>query len=294
MSIVVAAFYQFVALPDCRQMRDHLFDRCLELHIRGTILLAQEGINGTISGSREAIDGIFGELRSDPRLANLEVKESYTDQQPFDRLKVKVKPEIVTLGLPEVNPAEGVGTYVDPEDWNAVIQDPEVIVIDTRNDFEVRTGSFQGAVNPQTESFRQFPDYVKQHLDPTQHKKVAMFCTGGIRCEKASAYMLSQGFETVYHLKGGILKYLEEVAPEESLWDGECFVFDQRVAVTHGVEEGSYELCRACGHPLSIAERQSDQYREGIHCPHCVDLQTEERLRRNQERQKQRVLQRSR
>ncbi|MGI0492013.1 rhodanese-related sulfurtransferase [Alkalinema pantanalense CENA528] len=294
MSIVVAAFYQFVALPDCHLLRDYLFDRCVDLQIQGTILLAQEGINGTISGSRSAIDRIFAELRSDPRLASLEVKESYTDQQPFARLKVKVKPEIVTLGLPEVNPAEGVGTYVDPQDWNRVIQDPEVIVIDTRNDFEVRTGSFQGAINPQTESFRQFPDYVQQNLDPNQHRKVAMFCTGGIRCEKASAYMLSQGFETVYHLKGGILKYLEEVAPEDSLWAGECFVFDQRVAVTHGVEEGSYELCLACGHPLSIAERQSDQYQEGIHCPHCIDLQTEERLQRNQERQKQRVLQRSR
>lgn len=289
-TIVVAAFYKFVSLPDCAELREPLLEFCLAHRIKGTILLAQEGINGTISGDRASMDAVFARLRSDARFADLEVKESYTDQFPFERMKVKVKREIVTLGLPEINPNDRVGTYVPPTQWNDLIQDPEVIVIDTRNDFEVKTGTFQGAQNPETASFREFPEYVQTHLDPQQHKKVAMFCTGGIRCEKASSYMLAQGFEEVYHLQGGILKYLEEIPPEESLWQGECFVFDQRVAVTHGVEEGSSDLCLACGHPLSPEEKASEHYQEGIACPYCHDRQTEERQRRNQERQRQRQL----
>ncbi|HEY9907348.1 MAG TPA: rhodanese-related sulfurtransferase, partial [Thermosynechococcaceae cyanobacterium] len=214
-----------------------------------------EGINGTIAGLPTAINAVLAELRSDPRLANLEHKESPAETMPFDRLKVKLKREIVTIGLPEVNPAQQVGTYIAPQDWNALISDPEVAVIDTRNELEVRIGSFSGAQNPQTRSFREFPDYVRTHLDPAQHRKVALFCTGGIRCEKATSFLLAEGFEEVYHLKGGILKYLEEVPAEESLWQGECFVFDQRVALGHGLESGTYEMCPHCGTPIAPAEK---------------------------------------
>ncbi|HEY9648125.1 MAG TPA: rhodanese-related sulfurtransferase, partial [Chroococcidiopsis sp.] len=211
MSWVVAAFYKFFAFADCAQVRSPLLDFCTAQGIKGTILVAPEGINGTIAGSRAAIDAVLARLRADPRLSDLEHKESSAVDMPFERMKVKLKKEIVTLGRPEANPAERVGTYVSPEDWNALISDPEVLVIDTRNDYEVSIGTFEGATNPQTHSFREFPDYVKQQLDPSQHRKVAMFCTGGIRCEKASSFMLSQGFQQVYHLQGGILKYLEQV-----------------------------------------------------------------------------------
>ncbi|MCU0549869.1 MAG: rhodanese-related sulfurtransferase [Leptolyngbya sp. Prado105] len=269
--MLVAAFYKFVSLPDYAEFRDPLLALCQAQDIRGTILLAQEGINGTIAGSRDAIDKIFTYLRNDWRFANLEIKESETESRVFDRLKVKLKKEIVTLGLPEISPTQQVGTYVKPKDWNAVISDPETIVLDVRNRFEVSVGSFEGAIDPETASFRQFPDYVRSQLDPAKHKKVAMFCTGGIRCEKASSYMLSQGFEEVYHLEGGILKYLEEVPSEESLWRGECFVFDQRVAVTQGVKDGSYVLCQACGHPLSPDEQTLLHYQAGIACPYCSE-----------------------
>lgn len=269
--MLVAAFYKFVSLPDYVELRAPLLTLCQEQEIRGTILLAQEGINGTITGSRPAIANILDYLRNDSRFADLNVKESETESRMFDRLKVKLKKEIVTLGIPEVDPTQQVGTYVKPKEWNAVISDPETIVIDVRNRFEVSVGSFEGAIDPETASFRQFPDYVRSQLDPTQHQKVAMFCTGGIRCEKASAYLLSQGFKQVYHLEGGILKYLEEVPSEESLWRGECFVFDQRVAVTQGVKDGSYEMCYACGHPISPDEKASPHYQEGISCPYCSE-----------------------
>lgn len=270
--MLVATFYKFVQLSDYTELRAPLLALCQEQHIRGTILLAQEGINGTIAGSRCAIDTVLAYLRSDTRFFDLEIKESETESSMFDRLKVKLKKEIVTLGIPEVNPNRQVGTYVKPQDWNAIISDPETIVIDVRNQFEVKVGSFQGAIDPQTASFRQFPEFVQSQLDPTQHKKVAMFCTGGIRCEKASSYMLAQGFEQVYHLEGGILKYLEEVPVEQSLWQGECFVFDQRVAVTQGVRDGSYDMCQACGHPISAIEKASPQYQAGVSCPYCSAL----------------------
>ncbi|WNZ47508.1 rhodanese-related sulfurtransferase [Leptolyngbya boryana CZ1] len=273
--MLVAAFYKFVSLPDYVELRAPLLALCQEQEIRGTILLAQEGINGTIAGSRSAIAKVLDYLRSDSRFADLNVKESETESRMFDRLKIKLKKEIVTLGIPEVDPTQKVGTYVKPQEWNAVISDPETIVIDVRNRFEVSVGSFEGAIDPETASFRQFPDYVRSQLDPTQHQKVAMFCTGGIRCEKASAYLLSQGFKQVYHLEGGILKYLEEVPSEESLWRGECFVFDQRVAVTQGVKDGSYEMCYACGHPISPEEKASPLYQEGISCPYCSDTCSE-------------------
>ena len=287
MSQVVATFYKFVKLPDCAEKRDVLLRYCQAQGIKGTILLATEGINGTLAGSREAIDAVLSVLRSDPRLVDLEHKESYADSPPFDRMKVRLKKEIVTLGLPEIDPSDRVGTYVSPREWNALISDPEVTVIDTRNDYEVSIGTFQRAQNPQTASFRQFPDFVHNHLNPTKHKKVAMFCTGGIRCEKATAFLMAQGFQEVYHLKGGILKYLEEVPEDESLWQGECFVFDQRIAVEHGLEVGTHEMCRSCGHPISEADKRSPYYQEGIACPYCCDRLTEEKRARQEARQRQ-------
>jgi len=276
MSWVVAAFYKFVPLLDYVQLRPVLLEYCQAQNLKGTILLAEEGINGTIAGSPSAIEAVITWLKSDPRLADLNHKESMAEAPPFERLKVKLKREIVTLGKPEANPGGQVGTYVSPADWNALIADPDVMVIDTRNDYEVSIGTFQRAVNPQTTSFREFPDYVQQ-LDPTQHQKIAMFCTGGIRCEKASAYLLSQGFQQVYHLQGGILKYLEEIPRDESLWQGECFVFDDRISITHGLEPGTYDLCRSCGHPISEADKASSEYEDGICCPHCVDSITPEK-----------------
>ena len=281
---VVAALYKFVKLPDFADKRDPLLSYCQTQGVKGTILLAQEGINGTIAGSRQAIDSVLWFLRSDPRLADLEYKESHTETPPFERMKVRLKSEIVTLGLPEIDPNEQIGTYVSPQEWNNLICDPEVTVIDTRNDYEVNIGTFQGAENPQTSSFREFPDYVRHHLDPTKHKKVALFCTGGIRCEKASSFMLAQGFAEVYHLKGGILKYLSEISAEESLWEGECFVFDERIAVSHRLESGSCERCFSCGRPISEADKVSSKYEQGISCPHCFDSLTEEKRARQQEK----------
>jgi UPF0176 protein len=284
MSLVVATFYKFVHLPDCAEMQPALLAYCQAEAIRGTILLATEGINGTIAGSREAVDRILAYLRRDPRLAELEHKESLAEAMPFDRMKVRLKREIVTLGCPDADPSQQVGIYVEPQDWNRLISDPDVVVIDTRNQYEVDIGSFKGAKNPATRSFREFPIYVQQHLDPAQHKKVAMFCTGGIRCEKASAFLLSQGFQQVYHLKGGILKYLEDVPPDESLWQGECFVFDQRVAVQQGLEPGTHEMCLSCGHPISAADKASADYEAGISCPYCIADLTDEKRRRQQAR----------
>lgn len=281
---VVATLYKFVKLPDFADKREPLLSYCQGQGVKGTILLAEEGINGTIAGSRQAIDSVLWFLRSDSRLADLEHKESYTQTPPFERMKVRLKQEIVTLGLPEIDPNERVGTYVTPQEWNDLISDPEVTVIDTRNDYEVNIGTFQGAENPQTDSFREFPDYVRHHLDPTQHKKVALFCTGGIRCEKASSFMLAQGFAEVYHLKGGILKYLQEIPAQESLWEGECFVFDERVAVSHGLESGSYELCLCCGRPISEEDKVSPKYEQGISCAYCFDSLTHEKRARQREK----------
>lgn len=288
MSIVVAAFYKFVKLPDYAELRSPLLELCLAQGIRGTILLAAEGINGTIAGTRQGIDAVLTGLRSDDRFADLEQKESIADEMPFDRLKVRLKQEIVTLGIPAVDPTEQVGRYVEPQDWNELITNPEVTLVDTRNQYEVNIGTFQGAKNPETATFRQFPQYVEQQLDPAQHKKVALFCTGGIRCEKATAYLLAQGFEEVYHLKGGILKYLEEVPPEKSLWQGECFVFDQRVAVQQGLEPGTHEMCLSCGHPISEADKASADYEAGISCPYCIDRLTPEKRARQRAKRQQR------
>lgn len=287
MAIAIATFYKFVELPDYAERQEPLYWLCEQHNIRGTILLAAEGINGTLAGTSENLEAVLAGLRADPRLADLEHKTSIAEDMPFDRLKVKLKREIVTFGVEAANPTQQVGTYVDPRDWNALISDPEVVVIDTRNDYEVAIGTFQRAQNPNTQSFREFPEYVQQTLNPQEHRKVAMFCTGGIRCEKASSYLLSQGFSEVYHLKGGILKYLEEVPPQESLWEGECFVFDQRVAVQHGLEPGSYESCRGCGRPISEEDQADPAYEAGVCCPHCAPEVTEEQKERRRERVRQ-------
>ena len=286
-SIVVAALYKFVSLPDYVALREPLLQTLLDNGIKGTLLLAEEGINGTVSGTRESIDALLAWLRRDPRLDDVDHKESYCDEQPFYRTKVKLKKEIVTLGVPGVDPNRRVGTYVEPQDWNALISDPEVLLIDTRNDYEVAIGTFEGAVDPRTKSFREFPEYVKSHYDPAKYKKVAMFCTGGIRCEKASSYMLGEGFEEVYHLKGGILKYLEEVPQEQTKWRGDCFVFDNRVTVRHDLSEGDYDQCHACRNPISVEDRQSEFYSPGVSCPHCWDSLPEKTRESARERQKQ-------
>jgi UPF0176 protein len=287
MAIAVATFYKFVALPNYRELQPRFYAQCQQQGIKGTILLAAEGINGTLAGTAAAVEAILSHLQADPRLQDLEVKRSTASEMPFARLKVKLKREIVAFGVPEANPTQQVGTYVEPQDWNDLISDPEVVVIDTRNDYEVAIGTFQRATNPQTQSFRQFPEYVQQELDPKTHRKVAMFCTGGIRCEKASAYLLAQGFEEVYHLKGGILKYLEEVPADASLWQGECFVFDERVAVQHGVQPGHYESCRGCGRPIADADKVSPEYEPGVCCPACAAATTEAQKAGRRERMRQ-------
>ena len=285
--ITVCALYKFVTLDDYEKMRNSVHDKLVEHSIRGTLLLAQEGINGTISGSSQSIEDFLLWLRSDSRLEQLDYKLSYHEKQPFNRVKVKLKKEIVTMGVEGVDPNEVVGTYVEPSQWNDLISDPDTILIDTRNEYEYGIGTFKNAVNPHTETFREFPEYVKENLDPQKNKKVAMFCTGGIRCEKASAYMKEQGFEEVYHLKGGILKYLEEVQPENTLWDGECFVFDDRVAVNHELERGQYDQCHACRYPITEEEKNTKHYIPGVSCPRCYDTISDQQKARFQEREKQ-------
>jgi UPF0176 protein len=284
---VVAALYKFVRLDDHTELRAPLLALMRQHNIRGTLLLAAEGINGTVAGKLDAINTLIDWLCSDARFANLQYKTSRHHQQPFYRSKVKLKAEIVTMGVEDIDPNQSVGTYVAPQDWNALIADPEVTVIDTRNSYEVRIGSFEGAVNPATDSFREFPDYVSTHLDPGTHKKVAMFCTGGIRCEKSTAYLKQQGFEEVYHLSGGILKYLEEVPEEDSLWRGECFVFDNRVTVDHQLRRGQYEQCHACRMPITTDDMASTDYQAGVSCPHCISHTDSHQRQRFSERQRQ-------
>jgi UPF0176 protein len=292
--VVVSALYHFVTLEDYRALRQPLYDFMVENHIKGTILLAREGINGTVAGYKHAIDKLHAWLRSDERLKDLRTKESYDETMPFYRTRVKLKKEIVTMGVAGIDPNHIVGTYVKPEDWNDLILDPEVTVIDTRNDYEYAIGSFKNALNPKTDTFRQFPDYVKKNLDPKKHKKVAMFCTGGIRCEKSTAYLKEQGFEEVYHLQGGILKYLETVPEDETLWDGECFVFDNRVSVDHRLNKGSYDQCHACRLPITEEDKQSEKYVQGVSCPSCYDNKSAEQRQRFAERERQVQLARSR
>jgi len=270
----VMALYKFAALPDAAALQKALAAFCCAQAIRGTLILAPEGINGTVAGAPPAIDALADFLLAGgpfgTRLAGAEIKYSFAATAPFLRLKVRLKPEIVTLRAPEADPTQRVGTYVAPEDWNALIARNDVVLVDTRNDYEVGLGTFKRALDPQTRSFVEFKDYVAKNLDPARDRKVAMFCTGGIRCEKASSYLLSQGFAEVFHLKGGILRYLEVVPPEESRFAGECFVFDERVSVGPGLEPGTASLCRACRQPLTPADRQHAAYVEGIACPHCA------------------------
>ncbi len=268
---VVCAMYKFVTLDNFEDLRQPLLDEMLRLDVKGTLLLAAEGINGTVAGSREGIDALLDYLRRDERLKDIDHKESYDDDMPFYRTKVKLKKEIVTLGVEGIDPKRVVGTYVKPADWNALISDPDVVLVDTRNDYEVEIGTFKGALDPRTKTFREFPQYVKENLDPEKNKKVAMFCTGGIRCEKSTAYLKEQGFEEVYHLEGGILKYLEEIPQEESLWEGECFVFDNRVTVNHQLEKGDYDQCHACRRPITEADKEHEHYVPGVSCHHCHD-----------------------
>lgn len=285
--VVVAALYKFVTLEDFHALREPLLDCCQRAEIKGTILLAREGINGTIAGNRDGIDQVLAYLRTDPRFASLVHKESYDDHMPFYRMKVKLKNEIVTMGVDGIDPNELVGRYVKPADWNALVNDPEVVLLDTRNDYEFGIGTFKGSLDPKTTTFREFPAFVRENLDPSRNKKVAMFCTGGIRCEKASAFMLNEGFEEVYHLEGGILKYLEEIPADESTWEGECFVFDNRVAVNQALEKGQYDQCYGCRHPITEQDKLSEHYEKGVCCPGCYSSLSEDQKMRFAERQKQ-------
>ncbi len=288
----VAALYHFAVVKEPAAMRTQILEQAEANGLKGTILLAAEGINGTIAGSPDGIDEMVAYLRTISQFSELEVKYSEASEIPFLRMKVRLKKEIVAMGVEGVDAANAKGGYVDPAEWNALISDPETIVIDTRNDYEVAIGSFEGALNPATKSFRDFPawfdDFARQ-LKQTSDKEpiIAMFCTGGIRCEKATAYVKAQGFGDVHHLKGGILKYLENVPEEESRWDGDCFLFDQRVAVGHGLKESDYDQCHACRMPLNAEQRASDKYIPGESCPHCYDKRTDEQRARYRERQRQ-------
>lgn len=284
--IKVAALYHFARLGDPAALRQPLAEFCCARGIKGTLLLAAEGINGTVAGVAKAIDELLDYLTAMPEFFNLEAKFSSAETMPFHRMKVRLKKEIVTMGVPDLDPADA-GTYVAPSEWNALIADPDTVVIDTRNDYEFALGTFRNAVDPQTTSFTEFPAWVDRHHNELAGRKVAMFCTGGIRCEKATAYLKSVGLSDVFHLRGGILKYLEEVPSSESLWDGECFVFDERVSVKHGLEVGEAELCRACRHPLTPQERKSPEYVIGVSCPHCVGKRSEADRARYAERHKQ-------
>lgn len=267
--IIVAALYRFARFPDPAAIRAPLLALCEAQAIKGTLLLAREGVNGTIAGSEAGIAAVIAHIRTLPDCAEIVVKYSHAETMPFHRLKVRLKREIVTMGEPDIDPLAGVGHYVKPADWNALIDDPDTVVIDTRNAYEVKVGTFARAIDPATESFRDFPAWVREHRAELEGKKVAMFCTGGIRCEKSTAFLKAEGLDDVFHLEGGILKYLEEVSETESRWRGECFVFDERVAVGHGLALGTHELCRACRMPVSPADRASPLYEEGVACPAC-------------------------
>ena len=287
--ILVATFYKFVKVDDLVALQDQLYAICNKNNVMGTILIANEGVNGTISSKPREIEKTLISIQKDDRFSEIEIKYSSTNKQPFHKMRVKLKKEIVTIGLPEINPNKTVGTYVKPEQWNDVISDPDVILIDTRNKFEIKIGSFKNALDPRTTSFRDFPEWVKKFKqDKTNtNKKIAMYCTGGIRCEKASSLMKEEGFNEVYHLQGGILKYLEQVEKEKSLWEGECFVFDDRVCLTENLEVGSYKMCFACRMPITEDEINDDRYEEGISCLYCYDKTTEEKKERFESRQKQ-------
>ena len=299
---LTSAFYKFVDLPDFARLQAPLLDLCRQHNVKGTILLAAEGINGTVAGLPGGVHALLRWLRADTRLADLEHKESWAGEPPFYRMKVRLKAEIVTMQVAGLNPARMAGQYVEPQDWNALISEPGVVLVDARNDYEVAIGSFDGALDPKTRSFSELPRWIAEQSQPGgalatvdgKKPKVAMFCTGGIRCEKSTALLRLQGFDEVYHLQGGILKYLESVPKERSMWQGECFVFDERVSVGHGLQPGPLELCRSCRRPIGEAERASPHYETGIACPHCFDSRSEAQKRGFAERQRQVQLARSR
>lgn len=283
----IAALYHFSRITDPALLKPALLACCTDNDVKGTLLLAREGINGTIAGPRAGIDAVIAHIRSLPEFSDLEWKEATSTDAPFGKMKVRLKKEIVTMGQPDVDPLAHVGNYVDPSDWNDLIQCDDVAVIDTRNDYEVAIGTFQGAVDPETKSFGEFPAWWQENKDRFHNKRIAMFCTGGIRCEKSTNYLLSQGVEDVYHLKGGILKYLEETPAETSTWDGECFVFDNRVSVGHGLNPGPHDLCHGCRHPILPADKNRPQYEAGVSCHNCFDVTADSDKARFRERQRQ-------
>jgi UPF0176 protein len=288
--LTIAALYHFARFPDPAALKPGLLEVCVANGVKGSLLLAPEGINGTIAGSRQGIDAALAAIRALPGCEVLEWKESFANSMPFGRMKVRLKREIVTMGQPDVDPLARVGNYVAPGDWNALIADPETVVIDTRNDYEVAIGTFRGAVDPGTRAFGEFPDWWQENRERFAGKRIAMFCTGGIRCEKSTNYLLGQGVNQVYHLKGGILKYLEEVPEAESLWQGQCFVFDDRVSVGHGLVPGGLQMCGACRRPVTEADQGHAAYEEGVRCPACVDEYSDADRARFRERQRQMLL----
>jgi UPF0176 protein len=292
--LTICALYKFTRLDDFEEIQGPLKIFLESLNIRGTLLLAKEGVNGTIAGDNDSIMKSLDYLQKDERLVGLEYKFSYSEKPPFKRLKVKLKKEIVTLGVSNIDPIFSSGTYVKPADWNELINDPDVVLIDTRNNYEFEIGSFKGSINPNTETFREFPAYTKNNLEKYRDKKIAMFCTGGIRCEKSTAYLKSKGFENVFHLQGGILKYLEEIKEDESLWEGECFVFDDRVAVKHNLELGKYDQCHACRFPITDEDKEHPHYEKGASCPRCYGTKNSSQVSRYREREKQVQLAKSR
>ncbi|EHH68012.1 oxygen-dependent tRNA uridine(34) hydroxylase TrhO [Gluconobacter morbifer] len=292
--IRIVALYNFTPFEDCASLREPLLALCEREGVRGILLLAPEGINGTIAGSDEGMERVLEHIRALPGCGDLDIKESRAPAMPFRRLKVRIKKEIVTMGQPGIDPRKDVGQYIEPAEWNALISDPDTIVIDTRNDYEVAIGTFRGAEDPGTRTFREFPEWFRSRRRELEAQgrmpRIAMFCTGGIRCEKSTSFVKAEGLDEVYHLKGGILKYLETVPEEESLWEGECFVFDQRISVRHGLEIGSYDICHACRRPISEDDKASALYVQGVSCPHCHDERTEQQRHRYAERERQEEL----
>jgi len=291
---IVAALYKFTSFDGPELLKGPLAKVCCANGVRGTLLLAEEGINGTIAGSRDGIDAALRHIKSLPGCGDIAWKESTAEAMPFPRMKVRLKREIVTMGQPNIDPTASVGTYIAPEDWNTLISSQDVAVIDTRNDYEVAIGTFEGAEDPVTKSFGEFPAWWAANAPRFEGKKIAMFCTGGIRCEKATNYLLGQGVDEVFHLKGGILNYLEEVPKTQSRWNGECFVFDGRVSVGHGLEKGSFDLCHACRRPISEDDKTHAAFEQGIACHQCINETSESDRKRFRERQKQIELARSR
>ena len=283
----VCAFYKFLNLTKYKDLKKPLDKFLIKNRITGTILIAHEGINGTISGSEKAIIDLLEFLKKELKLKNIDYKLSYSNENPFYRTKVRLKKEIVTMGQTSIKPQHLTGTYIEPELWNNLIEDNDTILIDTRNEYEIGIGTFKNSINPHTKSFRDFPAFADKNLNPKKHKKVAMFCTGGIRCEKSTAYLKQKGFEQVYHLKGGILNYLKKIPKKESKWIGECFVFDNRVSVDHDLKKGTFDQCHACRMPISAQDKDSQYYKKGISCPYCYEITSEERKKRFKERQKQ-------